>query len=87
MHNYLESIGTIDHLIVTAGSYAPAGKVIDVEIDDAKKEFDTKFWGSINVVKYADPYMSQNGSITLTTGMLSRKVVAHTYTKQRSMPR
>ena len=40
---YFESIGPFDHLIVTAGSSAPAGKVTDVAIEDAKTAFDTKF--------------------------------------------
>ena len=78
---YFESIGVFDHLIVTAGSSAPAGKVTDVATADAKTAFDTKFWGSLNVTKHAARYMTPNGSITLTTGMLSRKVVAGTYVK------
>ncbi|MEZ9776988.1 SDR family oxidoreductase [Vibrio sp. 10N.261.54.A5] len=78
---YFESIGAFDHLVITAGSYAPAGKVTDVAIADAKAAFDTKFWGSLNVAKHAARYMTPNGSITLTTGMLSRKVVAGTYVK------
>ena len=78
---YFESIGAFDHLVITAGSYAPGGKVTDVAITDAKAAFDTKFWGSLNVAKHAARYMTPNGSITLTTGMLSRKVVAGTYVK------
>ena len=79
--DYFESIGAFDHLVMTAGSYAPAGKVTDVAIEDAKTAFDTKFWGSLNVAKHAARYMTPNGSITLTTGMLSRKIVAGTYVK------
>ncbi|WKY60010.1 SDR family oxidoreductase [Vibrio sp. SNU_ST1] len=78
---YFESIGAFDHLVITAGSYAPAGKVTDVATADAKAAFDTKFWGSLNVAKHAARYMKPNGSITLTTGMLSRKVVTGTYVK------
>ncbi|TEW55667.1 SDR family oxidoreductase [Psychromonas sp. RZ22] len=81
IREYFESIGPFDHLVVTAGSSAPAGKVVDVNITDAKQAFDTKFWGSIQVAKYAAEYIKANGSITLTTGMLSRKVVANTYVK------
>ncbi|MFC5080396.1 short chain dehydrogenase [Vibrio thalassae] len=33
MHCYFESIGTFDHLIVTAGSAAPAGKVKQVTLE------------------------------------------------------
>ncbi|MFA0079724.1 SDR family oxidoreductase [Vibrio artabrorum] len=79
--NYFESIGVFDHLIVTAGSFAPGGKVTDVATEDAKTAFDTKFWGSLNVAKHAARYITSNGSITLTTGMLSRKVVVGTYVK------
>ncbi|PKG76660.1 dehydrogenase [Shewanella sp. GutCb] len=81
VHRYFESIGPFDHLIVTAGSYAPAGKVTDVAVDDAKQAFDIKFWGAINVAKHAARYLTPNGTITLTTGMFSRKVVANTYVK------
>lgn len=81
VHCYFESVGAFDHLVVTAGSFAPAGKVTDVTIEDAKGAFDTKFWGSVIAAKHASRYIKPNGSITLTTGMLSRKVVANTYTK------
>ncbi|WP_279341695.1 SDR family oxidoreductase [Vibrio vulnificus] len=81
VYHYFETIGAFDHLIVTAGSYAPAGKVVDVEITQAKYAFDTKFWGAVLAAKHGARYLKQGGSITLTSGMLSRKVVANTYVK------
>lgn len=81
VYHYFESIGAFDHLIITAGSYAPSGKVVDVDLSQAKTAFDTKFWGSINATKQAARYIKQGGTITLTSGMLSRKVVASTYVK------
>ncbi|HAS8484974.1 TPA: SDR family oxidoreductase [Vibrio vulnificus] len=81
VYHYFESIGAFDHLIVTAGSYAPAGQVTDVEVSQAKYAFDTKFWGAINAAKHGARYIKKGGSITLTSGMLSRKVVANTYVK------
>ena len=81
VNRFFESIGAFDHLVITAGSSAPAGKVVDVDFQQAKAAFDTKFWGSINATKQAVRYIKQGGSITLTTGMLSRKVVANTYVK------
>ncbi|MGF1736919.1 SDR family oxidoreductase [Photobacterium satsumensis] len=81
VYHYFESIGAFDHLIITAGSYAPSGKVVDVDISQAKTAFDTKFWGSINATKQAARYIKQGGTITLTSGMLSRKVVTSTYVK------
>ncbi|ELK8602225.1 SDR family oxidoreductase [Vibrio vulnificus] len=81
VYHYFETIGAFDHLIVTAGSYAPAGKVVDVEVTQAKYAFDTKFWGAVLAAKHGARYLKQGGSITLTSGMLSRKVVAYTYVK------
>ncbi|HAS6110844.1 TPA: SDR family oxidoreductase [Vibrio vulnificus] len=81
VYHYFETIGAFDHLIVTAGSYAPAGKVLDVEVTQAKYAFDTKFWGAVLAAKHGARYLKQGGSITLTSGMLSRKVVANTYVK------
>ncbi|GLT13802.1 SDR family oxidoreductase [Vibrio algivorus] len=81
VRRYFESIGNFDHLIMTAGSYAPSGKVQDVELAQAKAAFDTKFWGAINVAKHAAQYIKPSGSMTLTSGVLSRKVVANTYVK------
>ncbi|EJO9866433.1 SDR family oxidoreductase [Vibrio vulnificus] len=81
VYHYFETIGAFDHLIVTAGSYAPAGKVVDVEITQAKYAFDTKFWGAVLAAKHGARYLKHGGSITLTSGMLSRKVVANTYVK------
>ncbi|HDY7527481.1 TPA: SDR family oxidoreductase [Vibrio vulnificus] len=81
VYHYFETIGAFDHLIVTAGSYAPAGKAVDVEVTQAKYAFDTKFWGAVLAAKHGARYLKQGGSITLTSGMLSRKVVANTYVK------
>lgn len=81
VYYYFEDIGAFDHLIITAGSYAPTGSVVEVGLAEAKSAFDTKFWGAINAAKHATRYIKQGGTITLTSGMLSRKVVANTYVK------
>lgn len=81
VYHYFERLGPIDHVIVTAGSSAPSGRVLDVDTLEAKGAFEAKFWGSIAVAKHAARYLKQGGSITLTSGMLARKVVANTYVK------
>lgn len=81
IRRYFDTVGAFDHLIVTAGSYAPAGKVIDVDITQAKGAFDTKFWGAIHAAKHGAQYIREGGTITLTSGMLARKTVASTYVK------
>ncbi|WP_261815427.1 SDR family oxidoreductase [Vibrio gallicus] len=76
---FFKTVGNFDHLVITAGSFAPSGKVEDLDLSAASDAFDTKFWGSIRLVQQAVPYLK--GSITLTSGMLSRKVVASTLVK------
>ncbi len=78
---YFESIGTIDHLIVTAGSAAPSGAINDVAINEAKSAFDIKLWGSIAAAKFAAPHIRAGGSITLTSGFLARRTVPGTFVK------
>lgn len=81
VYHYFETLGAFDHLIITAGSYAPSGKLVDIDVSLSKQAFDTKFWGTINTVKNAAHYIKKGGSITLTSGILSRKVVTSTYIK------
>ncbi|SON51642.1 Putative dehydrogenase (fragment) [Vibrio tapetis subsp. tapetis] len=79
---YFESMGAFDHRMITGGSYALVGKVIDVDIADAKAAFDTKFWGTINAAKPTARSLKPTRAITVTSGMLSRKVVVNTYLKR-----
>lgn len=78
---YFADHGPIDHIIFTAGSAAPGGATVDVEIADAKEAFDTKFWGTIAMVKAAAPHIRPGGTITLTSGFLARRTVPGTYVK------
>jgi NAD(P)-dependent dehydrogenase (short-subunit alcohol dehydrogenase family) len=78
---FFEELGTIDHLVYTAGSAAPGGKVGDVSIAAAKTAFDVKFWGSIIVAREAVRRIRAGGSITLTSGFLARRTVPGTFVK------
>lgn len=78
---YFQQLGPIDHLIVTAGSSAPGGKVADVDFDAAKAAFDVKFWGSILLAREAAKTIRPGGTITLTSGFLARRTVPGTFVK------
>ena len=39
VYYYFEDIGAFDHLIITAGSYAPTGSVVEVGLAEAKSAF------------------------------------------------
>ncbi|MEH6523557.1 SDR family oxidoreductase [Sulfitobacter sp.] len=78
---YFDAYGPVDHVIFTAGSAAPGGAVTDVASEDAKRAFDTKFWGSVAVAKAAAKHIRRGGTITLTSGFLARRTVPGTYVK------
>ncbi len=78
---YFDNQGPVDHVIFTAGSFAPGGAVAELTIDDAKQAFDVKFWGSIATAKAAAKYIKPGGTITLTSGFLARRTVPGTYVK------
>lgn len=73
--------GAFDHLIVTGGSKAPGGAVLDLDIDAAKQAFETKFWGSVQAAKIAAKQIRPGGTITLTSGFLARRTVPGTFVK------
>ncbi len=78
---YFQARGAIDHVVVTAGSQAPGGDLLDLELYRAKTAFDTKFWGSIAVARAAAPHIRPGGTITLTSGFLARRTVPGTFVK------
>ncbi|WP_090024927.1 SDR family oxidoreductase [Chryseobacterium oleae] len=69
----LKKIGEFDHLIFTAGDRLSFNKLSELNIDEAKKSINLRFWGAIMAAKYAMPMIRKDGSIILTTGALGRK--------------
>ena len=79
--SYFQKLGKVDHVVFTAGSQAPGGRIVEVEIEAAKAAFDVKFWGSVIVAREAAKAIRPGGTITLTSGFLARRTVAGTYVK------
>jgi NAD(P)-dependent dehydrogenase (short-subunit alcohol dehydrogenase family) len=61
-------IGTIDHLVYTAGEHLALMKIETLDIDAARKFFEVRYFGAVTAVKAALPHMRRDGSITLTAG-------------------
>lgn len=78
---FFEEQAAFDHLIVTAGSQAPGGKLTGLDLVDAKAAFETKFWGTIGAVQAATTYIRPGGTITITSGFLARRIVPGTFVK------
>lgn len=66
-------LGPIDHLVVTAGARIGSPTLADLQRDTLQLAFDTKVFATLFVVQAALPHLAERGSITLTSGLLSRK--------------
>jgi NAD(P)-dependent dehydrogenase (short-subunit alcohol dehydrogenase family) len=63
-------IGEFDHLVFTAGDALKFNELPDININEAKRSINLRFWGAIMAAKYGSPLIRTGGSITLTTGAL-----------------
>lgn len=64
---FQNKVGQFDHLVVTAFTFG-GGPIKDFPMADAKAVFEGKFWGAYQAIKYAVPYLSSCGSITMFSG-------------------
>lgn len=67
--NLFTQIGAFDHLIFTAGDSLQLSNLEDIQLEDARKYFNVRYWGALLAVKYAVPHISPKGSIVLTSGI------------------
>lgn len=71
---FFESFISINHLIVSSsGGYG--GSIKELDIAAAKALFDSKLWVQMNAVKHASPKMGKGDSITLFSGIVSKKAI------------
>ncbi len=72
---FFETVGSLDHLVHTAGDWggfggAPVGQI---DIAGAAGLFAVRFWGAIAAIKHAAGSIRAGGSITLTDGMIAHR--------------
>lgn len=68
-----EKMGGLDHLVITAAEEYEA-PFLECELEDAKKAFETKFWGQFTAAQRSVPFLAERGSITLFSGVPGRCV-------------
>ncbi|MEM0900128.1 MAG: SDR family oxidoreductase [Pseudomonadota bacterium] len=69
---WAESLGTVDHLVISASS-AAHGKYEDLPTDDLRGMIEAKFVGPYVTAREVLPLIREKGSITLFSGVLSRR--------------
>jgi NAD(P)-dependent dehydrogenase (short-subunit alcohol dehydrogenase family) len=67
---FFSKIGEFDHMAVTAGESLSLGEFGTINLEQARRFFETRFWGSLTVAKYASKQIRSTGSITLTNGVI-----------------
>ncbi len=71
---FFEAVGSFDHLVFTAGDWGHMfGPTRDLDIEASKGRMEVRFWGAARAAKYAMRQIAQDGSITLTGGMLAHR--------------
>jgi NAD(P)-dependent dehydrogenase (short-subunit alcohol dehydrogenase family) len=70
-----EAAGALDHLVYTAGDWGSVrGRAIaDLDLDEAHRAWEVRFWGALRVIKAVLPRMTSGGSIGLTSGLLGHR--------------
>lgn len=72
IQDFFNSHPVFDHLVISAADFV-MGPFLDLSVKDARKFFDSKFWGQYCVAKYAAPKMQKKGSITFFSGIAGQK--------------
>src|SRR3981081_507962 len=70
---FFSDILEIDHLVSTVGSSHQPAAVAETDLEQAQALYKIKFWGQFLIAKHGAKKAQKNGSITLTSGILSAR--------------
>jgi NAD(P)-dependent dehydrogenase (short-subunit alcohol dehydrogenase family) len=73
---FFGELGAFDHLAITAGDWGGSmffASSRDLDLAQARELLDVRFWGVLAAVKHGCRRIAQDGSITLTSGMLTHR--------------
>ena len=66
-------IGELDHLVFTAGDALAFKPLSELTLEEARQQFEVRFWGAVAAVKYAATQIRAGGSIVLTSGTVGAR--------------
>jgi len=66
--NFFESLGQIDHLVVTVAGGAALGPFVEVPVSGVRDTFEGKLWPYLIAMHHGAKVLTSGGSITLVTG-------------------
>jgi NAD(P)-dependent dehydrogenase (short-subunit alcohol dehydrogenase family) len=68
-----QDLGSIDHLVFTAGEPLALMSLDTLDLDKARDFFNLRYFGALSAVHAAIPHLRPGGSITLTTGIAAQR--------------
>jgi len=68
-----DELGSIDHLVFTAGEPLTLMTLDKLDLDQARQFFCLRYFGALWAAHAAAPHLRPGGSITLTTGIAGRR--------------
>jgi len=69
---FFDSVGAFDHLVTPAAGFI-TGSLFKLPLEEAKRFFDSKFWGQYLAAKHGAPHIRAGGSITFFSGVAGQK--------------
>jgi NAD(P)-dependent dehydrogenase (short-subunit alcohol dehydrogenase family) len=72
---FFERLGRFDHMAFTAGDWGAGffAPTRDMDLAAAREGLGVRFWGALAAAKYACRTIAEDGSITITGGMLAHR--------------
>ena len=61
-------LGAIDHLVYTAGEELLMEPLAELDLAEARRFFELRYWGALAAIQAATPHLAKDGSIVLTSG-------------------
>jgi NAD(P)-dependent dehydrogenase (short-subunit alcohol dehydrogenase family) len=73
---FFAHVGSFDHLVFTAGdwgSFRTPRPTAQIDLAEAGDVFAVRFWGAMSAIKHALEYIADDGSITITNGVVAHR--------------
>ena len=70
---FFSKLGPFDHLVFTAGDSLHLHDLASTDLQQARSAFELRYWAALAAVKYGSPYIRQEGSVVLTTGIAGQR--------------
>src|ERR1700684_3740633 len=73
VESFFANLGAFDHLAFTAGDSLQLHALADMDLKQARRAFELRYWSALATVKYGSPQIRKGGSIVLTTGIAGQR--------------